>query len=192
MRSVIPCLLSGSVKSPTGLHEVQGQLATPDRRGNRIRLWNANGAPIPGRKGSTPSPRPKWTSKLDEKTHEANFQKEPVALFKTTEAIKGDHMNTTLFPMAAVAPDAQPGMASPTLALLMVLAQDLARRNEKEPKLTHQTWHQLLTEPLSQVAERLGISVPVLLYNVSPFWFPNFVQAECNLDEHNYAYTSRP
>ena len=39
---------------------------------------------------------------LDENTHEAKFQKQLVALFKTTEAIKGDRMNTTVFPMAAV------------------------------------------------------------------------------------------
>ena len=122
-------------------------------------------------------------STLDEKTHDAKFQKELTALFKTTEAIKGDRMNTTVFPMAAVALDAETGMASPTLALLIVLAQNLARQNEKETKLTHQTWHQLLAEPLSQVAERLGIAFSVFLYNISPYWFPNFVQAEYNLDE---------
>ena len=63
------------------------------------------------------------------------------ALFKTTEAIKRDRMNTTVFPMAAVALDAEPRMASPTLALLIVLVQEIARQNEKEPRLTHQTWH---------------------------------------------------
>ena len=108
-------------------------------------------------------------STLDGKTHETKIQKELVASFETTEAIKENCMNITVFPMAAVDLDAQLGMASLTLTLLMVLAQDLARQNEKEPKLTHQTWHQLLTEPLNKVAERLGISFPVLLYNISPF-----------------------
>ena len=45
---------------------------------------------------------------LDEKTHKAKFQKEMTTLFKTTEAIKGDRMDTTVFPMAAVALDAEP------------------------------------------------------------------------------------
>ena len=120
---------------------------------------------------------------LDEKTHETKFQKEMTALFKTTEAIKGDRMNTTVFPMAAAALDAEPGMASPTLALLIVLVQDIARQNEKEQKLIHQKWHQLLAEPLSQVAERLGITFPVFLHSISTFRLPNFVQAEYNLDE---------
>ena len=78
-------------------------------------------------------------STLDEKTHEAKFHKELMALFKTTETIKADRMNTTVFPMAAVAMDAQPGMVSPTLALLIVMAQDLANQNEKEPRQTYQT-----------------------------------------------------
>ena len=127
-------------------------------------------------------------STLDEKTHETKFQKELVASFKTTEAIKGDRMNTTVSPMAAVAVDAQPGMASPTLALLVVLAQDLAGQNEKEPKQTYQTWHQLLTEPLNKVAERLGISFPVLLYNISPFWLPKFAQADYDLEEQRVSH----
>ena len=61
MRSVLHCILGGSAKSLTGLHRVQGQLATPDRPGNCVRLWNANGTPILGRNGRTPSARPKWT-----------------------------------------------------------------------------------------------------------------------------------
>ena len=122
-------------------------------------------------------------STLDEKTHDAKFHKELMALFKTTVTIKTDRMNTTVFPMAAVAMDAQPGMVSSTLALMIVMAQDLANQNENAPRKTYQTWHHLLREPLNQVAERLGISFPVLLYNISFFWLPNFVQAEYDLDE---------
>ena len=48
---------------------------------------------------------------------------------------------------------------------------------------TYQTWHQSLRETLNQVAVRLEILFPVLLYNISPFWLPNFVQAEYNLDD---------
>ena len=103
------------------------------------------------------------SSRLTKKRMRRNSKKKLVALFKMTEAIKGDRMNTAVFPIAAVALDAQPGTTSPTLALLIVLAEDLVSQNEKEPKLSYQTWHQLLTEPLNQVAERLGISFPVLL-----------------------------
>ena len=56
-----PCAAS----YPAFLAEVskalQGIRATPDRRGNSVRLRNANGAPIFGRNGRTPSARPKWT-----------------------------------------------------------------------------------------------------------------------------------
>ena len=99
-------------------------------------------------------------STLDEITHEAKFHKELMGLFKITET-------------AAVA----------TLALSVVMAQNLAKQNEKEPKQTYQTWHQLLRESLNQVAERLEIPFPMLLYNISPFLLPNFVQAEYDLDE---------
>ena len=122
-------------------------------------------------------------STLDEKTHEAKFYKELLALFKVTEAIKAERMNTTVFPMAAVATDAHLGMVSPTLTMLVVMAQNLANQNEKEPRHTYQTWHQFLREPLNQVAERLKIPFPVLLYHISPFWLPNFVQAEYDWDE---------
>ena len=81
-----------------------------------------------------------------------------------------------------MAMDARPGLGSPTLALLTVLAQDLARQNEREPTHTYQTWHEQLREPLHQVAERLGIHFPVFLYNISLFWPPTFVQTEYNLD----------
>ena len=77
-------------------------------------------------------------STLDEKTHEAKFHKVIVALFKITKTIKQNGTSTTVFPNAAVALDAQPGMVS-TPALLAVMAQDLARRNEEEPRQTYQT-----------------------------------------------------
>ena len=79
--------------------------------------------------------------------------------------------------------DALPGTVSTTLALLTVMAQDLTRRKEKKPKQTFQKRHQLQRQPLNHVAERLGISFPVPLYNISPFWLPNFVQAENNPNE---------
>ena len=97
-------------------------------------------------------------STLDEKAHEAKFHKALVALFKITETIKQNRTNTTVLPIAAVVLDAQPGMVSPTLALLTVMAQDLACCNEREPKQNYQTWHQLLREPLNHVAERQAIS----------------------------------
>ena len=124
----------------------------------------------------------KDNSTLDEKTHEAMFHKELAALFKITESIKQDN-ETHSVPIAAVALDAQPAIESPTVALLAVMAQDLAHRNEEEPRKIYQTWYQLLREPLNHVAERHDISFKVLLYNVSPFWLPNLVQAEYNLDE---------
>ena len=79
--------------------------------------------------------------------------------------------------------DAQPGMASPTLTLLVVMARNLAEQNEAEPRQTYQTWHQSLGETLNQVAVRLEIQFPVLLCNISSFWLPNFVQAEYTLDD---------
>ena len=39
-------------------------------------------------------------STLDEKTHDPKFHKELLALFRTTEAIKADRLNTTVFPIA--------------------------------------------------------------------------------------------
>ena len=47
-------------------------------------------------------------STLDEKTQEAKFHKELVSLFKVTETIKQNRTITTVFPIAAVALDAQP------------------------------------------------------------------------------------
>ena len=122
-------------------------------------------------------------STLDEKTHDPKFHKELLALFKKTESIKTERTNTTVFPTATVAMDAQPGMASPTLMLLVVMARNLAQKNEAEPRQLYQTWHQSLRETLNQFAVRLETPFPVLLYTISPFWLPNFVQAEYNLDD---------
>ena len=120
-------------------------------------------------------------STLDEKSHDPKFHKELLALFKQTETIKTERINTTVFPIAAISTDAQPGMVSPTQTLLIVLARNLAIQNETEPRHTYQTWHQVLRETLNQVALRLEISV--LLYNISPFWLPSWVQAEYYLDD---------
>ena len=122
-------------------------------------------------------------STLDDKIHDPNFHKELLALFKVTETIKMEQINTTVFPIAAISTDAQPGTVSPTLTLLIVMARNLAKQNESEPRHTYQTWHQALRETLNQVALRQDISFPVLLYNISPFWLPSFVQAEYYLDD---------
>ena len=50
-------------------------------------------------------------------------------------------------------------------------------------KLSSDTRIRSLRETINQVAVRLEIPFPVLLYNSSPFWLPNFVQAECTLDD---------
>ena len=121
-------------------------------------------------------------STLDEKTHDPKFHKELLALFKETETIKAERTNTTVFPIAAIATDAKLDMASLTLTLLMVMARGLAKQNEIEPSYTYQTWHKALRETLNQVALRLEIPFHVLLYNISTFWLPSFVQAEFNLD----------
>ena len=122
-------------------------------------------------------------STLDEKTHDPKFHKELLALFRTKEAIKAERLNTTVFPTAAISTDANLEMVSPTLTLLMIMARSLARQNEAEPRDTYQTWHKALRETLNQVALRLEIPFPVLLYNISPFWLPRFVQTEYCLDE---------
>ena len=123
-------------------------------------------------------------STLDEKTHDPKFYKNLVNLCKSTEAIKANRTNTTIFPVGFVSLDAQPGLGSPTLAMLSILAQDIPRQNAREPTHTYRTWHEQLCEPLHRVAERLGIPFPVFLYNISPFWLPTLVQTEYNLDEH--------
>ena len=63
------------------------------------------------------------------------------------------------------------------------MARSLAKQNEADPRDTYQTWHQALRETLNQVTLRLEIPFPVLLYNISPFWLPSFVQTEYCLDE---------
>ena len=94
-----------------------------------------------------------------------------------------ERINTTVFPRAAISTDAQPGMVSPTLTLLIVMARNLAKQDETEPRHTYQTWHQALHDTLNQVALRLEIPFPVLLYNISPFWLPSFLQTEYYLDD---------
>ena len=122
-------------------------------------------------------------STLDEKTHDPKFHKQLLALFRTTEAIKAERLNTTVFPIAAIFTDARPEVVSPTLTLLIRMARSLAKQKEAEPRYTYQTWHQALRETLNQVALRLEIPFPVLLYNKSPFWLPSFVQTQYCLDE---------
>ena len=122
-------------------------------------------------------------STLDEKTYDPKFHKELLVLFRTTETIETEQLNTTVFPIAAISTDAQPEIVSPTLTLLIVMARNLVKQNEAEPTHTYQTWHKTLRETLNQVALRLEIPFPVLLYNISPFWLSSFVQAEYCLDE---------
>ena len=122
-------------------------------------------------------------STIDEKTHEPKFHKELTSLMKETETIQGDRKISSIFPIAQISLDAEPGQRSPTLAMLLILAQDIVRRNIQEPTHTYQTWHNQLREPLGQVADRLGITFPVFLHNISPFWLPSLVQAEYGLDE---------
>ena len=74
-------------------------------------------------------------------------------------------------------------MVSPTLAILAVMAQNLARRNEKEPRQIYKRGTNKLCEPLTKVAERQSISFPVLLYNISPIRLNFFLQAEYNIDK---------
>ena len=122
-------------------------------------------------------------STLDEKSHNPKYHKKLLALFRTTEAIKAKRLNTTVFPIAAVSTDAKPEMVSPTLTLLILMARSSAKLNEAESRDTYQTWHQALRETLNPVALRLEIPIPVLLYKISPFWLPSFVQTEYCLDE---------
>ena len=122
-------------------------------------------------------------STLDDKTYDPKFHKELLALFKMTETIKTERTNTTVFPIPAISTNAQHGMVSPMLTLLVVMAWNLAKQNETEPRHTYQTWHRALSETLNQVDLRLEIPFPVLLYNKSPSWLPSFVQAEYNLDD---------
>ena len=120
---------------------------------------------------------------LDDKTHDPKVHKALLALFKMTETIKTERINTTVFPKAALSTDAQRGMVSPTLTLLVVMARNLAKQNETEPRHSYQTWHRALRKTLNQVALRLKIPFLVLSYNISSFLLPSFVQADYNLDD---------
>ena len=80
-------------------------------------------------------------------------------------------LDTTVFPMATSAVDAQTDTVSPTLALLAIMTRDVVRRNTEDPRQTYHTWHLILEERLVQVAERHSIPFPIFLYNISPFWF---------------------
>ena len=122
-------------------------------------------------------------STLDEKTQDAKFHKELVALFKKTEEIRQTRTEATVFPVATQAVDSDPNMVSPTLVLLSVLAKRIARENRTNPKHSYESWHRELQETLAEVAERHGIPFPIFLYNISPFWVPKMVQCESNLDE---------
>ena len=70
---------------------------------------------------------------LDEKTHNAKFHKELVALSKKTEEIRQTRTEVTVFPVATHAIDSKPNMVSPTLVLLSILAQKTAQENLTNP-----------------------------------------------------------
>ena len=106
-------------------------------------------------------------STLDEKTHDPKLTKELAALFKKTEAIKQNRTDAMVFPVAARAIDAQKDLMSPTMALLIARALDIASKNAEKPHLTNQSWHKALNEPLKEVAERHNIPFPIFLYNIS-------------------------
>ena len=122
-------------------------------------------------------------STLDERTHNAKFHKELLALFKKTEGIKQTRTDATVFPVATQAIDAKPNMVSPTLVLLTVLAQKTAQENRMNPQHTYQSWHETLQVTLNETAESHGIPFPIFLYNIAPFWVPTMVQGENSLDE---------
>ena len=111
-------------------------------------------------------------STRDEKSHDAKFHKQRLALSKKTEEIKRTRTDATVFPVAILAVDSQPNMVSPTLVLLAVLAQKVARENRADSEHSYQSWHEVLQEALAQVAERHQLSFPIFLYNISPFWVP--------------------
>ena len=70
----------------------------------------------------------------DERSHDAKFHKELLALFKRMEAIKQSRLDTTVFPVAVLAFDAKADIVSPTLSLLAMIARDVVRRNAEEPR----------------------------------------------------------
>ena len=117
-------------------------------------------------------------STLDEKTHDAKFHKELVALFKKTEEIKQTRTEATVFPVATQAVDSEPNMVSLTLVLPSVLAKKTAREIRTNPRHSYQSWHGELQETLAEVDEQHEIPFSIFLYNISPFWVPKMVQCE--------------
>ena len=81
-------------------------------------------------------------STLDEKTHDAKFHKQLLALFKKTKEIKQTRTDVNLFPVATQAVDSKPTMVSLTLVLQSVLARKVARENRVDPKHSYQSWHE--------------------------------------------------
>ena len=188
LRGLLSCLPSRKIQGTTGIHRYAGnsQLlvdeATAYDYGMQMSCRTLNEQGI--RQVNDPNERERehlveslWyerkdESTLDDKTHDPKFHKELLPLFKVTESIETERTNTTVFPMATIAMDTHPGMASPTLTLLIVMARNLVEQNEDETRHTYQTWHQSLRETLNQVAVRLEIPFPVFLYNISSILEP--------------------
>ena len=97
--------------------------------------------------------------------------------------IRQNTLDTTVSASATPAVDAQANTVSPTLALLSTRKRDVVRKKTDNPRRTYHTWHLLLEEPLAQVAEQHNIPLPILLYKISPFWFPNIAKVEGNWDD---------
>ena len=111
--------------------------------------------------------RQQWTKNL-------NSIQKLAAIFKKTENIRQDRRDTTIFPMAAQAVDAQADIVSPTLALQAIMARDVVRKNTEDPRHTYRMWDMVLEEPL----ERCSIPFLLFLCNISPFWLPRLAQME--------------
>ena len=120
---------------------------------------------------------------LDEKNHEPMFHEELPALFKKTETIKQCRTDITVFPTPAQALDAQADLVSPTLALLLLIARDIVRMNTEYHIQTCQSWHKVLEEPLTKVAERHVIPFTIFLNNISAYWRFTIPQMESNVDD---------
>ena len=150
--NIISRLPGGSVESLTCLHRVQGKLSTHDRRSHCSRLRDADDTPITGRISRTPKNWPQWTGTGDpggepmvwaERRFYARrtnpwgeVPQGAISPIQSNKTIKQNRKNTTVFHIAAVAPDAQPGMVSPTLALLSVMTQtwpSAMKRNQGKP-----------------------------------------------------------
>ena len=66
--------------------------------------------------------------------------------------------------------------------------KEVSEVNNETPVTPKTRQQQAIAEAISTAISKclellLGILFPVLLYNISPFWLPNLVQAEYNLDE---------